>query len=269
MTLTKLENLVPKVVFGDAVASELMENIRFAPFAKVDNTLELEGAQTLKRLVRKYSGPAKDKEEGVPVDADQLSAETVDVDVKVVQKVNNITDEAIRWNQDDTLEHSYQDLAKGIADKLESDYLDVLKTATLTTEVENNAEGILDGLVVFEDEDIEDYVLFVHPKDYAKLTASLFATPAGAVQQTAIAEGRLAELVGVSNIVRSRKVEEGTAFLQKLGAVEIVYGFKPEVEYDRFGNDGRTEVIIRQAYAVHLFNDNGVVQLTFTEPAEA
>lgn len=64
-------------------------------------------------------------------------------------------------------------------------------------------------------------MLFIHPKDYTKLVKNLF-TVGGKTQETAITKGQVAEVVGVKDIVKTKRLTEGTSFLQKIGAIEII-----------------------------------------------
>ncbi|HDI0646023.1 TPA: major capsid protein, partial [Staphylococcus aureus] len=124
------------------------------------------------------------------------------------------------------------------------------------------ATGILDAIEAFNSENDEDYVLYVNPKDYNKLVKSLFKV-GGNVQDRAISKGDLVEIVGVSDIVKSKRVSENTAFLQRYGAMEIVNKKKPEA-YTDFDILKRTHLLsTNYHYSVNLKDETGVVKVTF------
>ncbi len=52
------------------------------------------------------------------------------------------------------------------------------------------------------------------------------------VGNTFLSMAQLAELLGLKDIVRTRRVAEGTSYIQKQGAVEIVYKKRPEIKAD-------------------------------------
>ena len=132
-----------------------------------------------------------------------------------------ITETAVITNVDGTLNEASRQLAMAIADKVEIDYVTELGTTKLSASVNPNASGILDAIEVFNSEDEDDYVLHVNPKDYNKLVKSLFSV-GGNVQDRAISTGDVAQIVGVSDIVKTKRIPEGTAFIQRKGAMEIV-----------------------------------------------
>lgn len=87
-------------------------------------------------------------------------------------------------------------------------------------------------------------------------------TVGGNTQEIAISKGRVAEVVGVKEIVKTKRLTEGTSFLQKFGAVEIVNKKKVEVKTD-YDILARTHVLAANAhYGINLFNDNGVVKIS-------
>src|SRR5690606_5123962 len=102
-----------------------------------------------------------------------------------------------------------------IADKMDLDYVATLRTALLSsTATAFSPSSILGAIDVFDDEDEQEYVLFINNKDYTKLVESLFNV-GGATQERAIAKADVAEVVGVTDIVRTRRLAVGEAYLQK------------------------------------------------------
>ena len=256
MTMTKAIDLVNPEVMADAIAAELENKIRFAPYARIDNTLVGRAGDTITRPRYAYIGPAEDLQEGVPMDTSKLSMTTTTVTVKEAGKAVEITETAILTNVDGTLAEANNQIGLSIADKLEIDYLTSLGETQLTFDgTATTADNIIDAIALFNDEDEEDYILFINPTDYTALYKSMV------VGNTFLSIAQLAELLGLKDIVRTRRVAEGTSYIQKQGAVEIVYKKRPEIKAD---DDilARTVVIAGNTfYTTNLYNEGGVVKL--------
>lgn len=270
MAQTKKVDLINPEVLANVVVAKLENAIRFTPYADVDNTLVGQPGDTITRPKYAYIGPAEDLQEGVAMDTEKMSMTTTQVTVKETGKAVSVTQTAVITNINGTLAEAGRQLAMSLADKVEIDYIDELKTAKLTATVPHSAAGILDAIEVFDSEDDENYVLHIHPKDYNKLVKSLFSV-GGSVQDRAITSGQVAELVGVSDIQKTKRTVEGEFFLQRKGAMEIVNKKKPEA-YTDFDILKREHILsTNYHYGVNLKDDNGVVKGSFsdgaTEPA--
>lgn len=258
---TKAKDLINPEVLADAVSGKLEKAIRFAPYARVDDTLEGQPGDTITRPRYAYIGPAEDLKEGVPMDTTKLSMTTTQVTIKEAGKAVEVTEKAIITNVNGTMDEAGNQITMSLADKMEIDYLDSLKETKLTYNgTATSPESIIDAVDVFDDEDDEDYILFVNNKDYTKLVKSLFNV-GGDTQNQALTKAQVSELVGVKDIVKTKRLDEGTSYLQKQGAVEIVYKKRPNVEDD---HDilARTFVLAgNQYYTTNLFNESGVVKI--------
>lgn len=261
---TKAQDLLNPEVLAKEVAAQLDKAIRFTPYAVTDNTLVGTPGNTITRPKYAYIGAAEDLTEGVAMDTAKLSMTTKTVTVKETGKAVEITETAIITNVDGTVAEASRQIGLAIADKIEIDYLASLETAVLkSAEAPTSASNILKAIDVLNSEDDQDLVLFINPKDYSKLVESLF-TAGGAIQNTALNSGQVAQIVGVSNIVRTKRVDEGKGFLQVTGAVEIVKKKAVSIATD-------TDILARTVvlagnmhYATNLKNDNGVVKLGVT-----
>lgn len=259
---TKASDLINPEVLADAISAELPAAIRFTPYAVTDNTLTGQPGDTITRPKYGYVGPAEDLTEGVPMDTSKMSMTTTQVTVKEAGKAIEVTEKAVITNVTGTLEEAKKQLTKAMADKVEIDYLATLGTSLLTSTLGAETPGaILDAIDVFGDEDEQSLVLFVHPKDYTKLVKNLFAV-GGSTQETAVTKAQVSELVGVKDIVKTKRLTEGTSYLQKFGAVEIVNKKKVNLETD-YDILARTHVLAANAhYTTNLRDDNGVVKIT-------
>lgn len=256
MTQTKAVDLINPEVMADAISAQLANQIRFAPYARIDTTLVGRAGDTITRPVYAYIGAADELTEGVPMDPAKLSMTTSQVTVKEAGKAVEVTETAILTNVNGTVGEAENQIALSIADKLEIDYLASLATTALkSTGTATTADAVLDAVALFNDEGEEDYILFINPKDYAKLYKVMV------VGNTFLGLSQLAELLGLKDIVRTRRVAEGTSYIQKQGAVEIVYKKRPEIKKDE-DILARTVVIAGNTfYTTNLYNEGGVVKI--------
>ncbi|MFS0776254.1 N4-gp56 family major capsid protein [Neobacillus sp. 3P2-tot-E-2] len=256
MTQTKAADLLNPEVLADIVAGKLPKAIRFAPYAKVDTTLEGVAGDTITRPVYGYVGAAEDLTEGVPMDPAKLSMTTTQVTVKEAGKAIEVTEKAIITNVAGTMDEAANQITKAMADKLDIDYLASMAATLLSHDAAPvTATAIIDAINLFGDEDEETYILFINPKDYTGLSKSLIDG------NTFLSQAQIAELVGVKEIVKTNRLVQGTAYVQKAGAVEIVYKKRPNIEKD---HDilARTFVLAgNNYYTTNLYNANGVVKI--------
>jgi hypothetical protein len=256
MVQTKAADLFNPEVLADALEGKLENAIRFAPYARVDDTLEGQPGDTITRPKYAYIGPAEDLVEGVPMDPAKLSMTTSQVTIKEAGRAVEVTEKAILTNLNGTMAEAERQILLALSDKVEIDYLAALNSTLLShNAAPTTPEAIINAIASFEDEDEENYVLFVNPVDYTELVKALI------VGNTHLTRDQIADLIGVSAIVKTRRVNAGTAFVQKQGAVEIVLKKRPNVEGD---HDilARTFVLAgNEYYTVNLFNDNGVVKV--------
>lgn len=256
MTQTKAVDLINPEVMADAIAADLEKKIRFAPYAKIDNTLVGRPGDTITRPRYAYIGPAEDLQEGVPMDPAKLSMTTTTVTVKEAGKAVEVTETAIITNVDGTMSEAGNQIGLSIADKLEIDYLASMATTALAFNgPATTAANIIDAIALFGDEDEEDYILYINPTDYTTLYKSMV------VGNTFLSIAQLAELLGLKDIVKTKRVAVGTSYIQKQGAVEICYKKKPEI---KAAEDilARTVVLAGNTfYVTNLYNEGGVVKL--------
>lgn len=253
---TKAIDLVNPEVMADAISAELENKIRFAPYARIDTTLEATAGDTITRPRYAYIGPAEDLTEGVPMDTTKLSMTTTKVTVKEAGKAVEVTETAVLTNVDGTLSEAENQLGLSMADKMEIDYLASMATTELTlAKAPTVAENIIDAIALFNDEEVGKYILFISSKDYTELSKSFIK------DNTFLKMDEIAELLGLAAIERTNRLPNGTAYVQKQGAVEIVYKKRPEIDKDK-DILGRSIVITGNTfYTTNLYNEGGVVKI--------
>lgn len=262
MTQTKLADLINPEVLADMVSFELQEKIRFSPLANVDTTLQGQPGSILKFPAFTYIGDAVDVPEGTAIPLDKLGSTSKQVEVKKAGKGVEITDEAVLSGYGDPLGEAAKQLQLAIANKVDEDIIAALKGATQTADGDiKTVAGLQAAIDIFDDEDEEPLTLLVSPADASALrtdanTNFLSATEVGANR---VVNGSIGEILGVQ-IVRSRKLAEGEAFLVKSGALKLVMKRGTQVESERNIVNKTTVVTADQHYAPYLYNDAKVVK---------
>lgn len=265
---TYLQDMVDPQVLADMISAELEDAIRFSPIANVDRTLEGRPGSTVTVPRFKYIGDAADVAEGEAIDLAKLETATEDFTIKKAGKGVEITDEAVLSGYGDPLGEAARQLRMSIANKVDNDVLDALDTTTLIYE---SGDGITFDAVdaaqgIFNDEDTEPMVLFVNPKDAGKLRKSAgndWTRPSD-LGDDILVRGVFGEVLG-AQIIRSRKVEEGTAYLVKRGALAIYLKRDVDVESDRDIIHKTTVFTADQHYGAHLFDESKAVKIVTVE----
>lgn len=267
MPTTKLANMVDPEVLAAMISAGLDNAIRFEPLAVVDRTLVGQPGSTVTVPRFKYIGDAADVAEGAAIDLALLETATEDFTIKKAGKGVELTDESVLSGYGDPIGEAGRQLILSIANKVDNDVLIALGTTSLTYE---SADGITFDAVdaaqgIFNDEDHEPMVLIANPKDVAKLRKSASGdwTRASDLGDNVLVSGAFGEVLG-AQIIRSRKVAEGTAYLVKRGALAIYMKRNVDVEDARDIVHKTTVITADQHYGAHLYDESKAVKITTT-----
>lgn len=265
MAQTRLENMVDPQVLAEMIREELPAQIRFSPLARMDNTLVGQPGSTVTVPKWKYIGDAETVAEGEAIDLTQLETDTEDFTIKKAGKGVELTDESVLSGYGDPVGEAGQQLMLSIAQKVDNDVLEALGSTTLEYE---SSDGITFDAVdeaqgIFNDEDDEPMVLIANPKDVANLRKSAGGdwTRASDLGDSILVSGVFGEVLG-AQVIRSRKVEEGTAYLVKTGALAIYLKRDADVEDDRDIVHKTTVITADQHYGAHLYDESKAVKIT-------
>ena len=263
MTQTKLADQINPQVMADMLSAELPSKLKFAPFATVDQTLVNNAGDTITIPSFVYIGEAEDVAEGEAVTPTKLTTKSKDVKVKKAVKAVELTDESMLSAHGNPVDETYTQLEKSLADKVDSDCVTALKTATLehTAGAQISYDAIVDAIDKFGEEDDEVKVLFIHPNqktiirkspEYIKGVEKAFMT------------GVIGEIAG-AQVVTSNKVPfDGTNytnFIIKEGALGIYLKRDANVEKDRDILSATDVLVANQHYVVALKNESKAVKL--------
>lgn len=275
MTQTKIEQLVNPQVMADMVSAKLPKMIKFTPLAYVERELVGQPGNTLTVPKWEYSGDAKDIEEGVAIEPDQLTTKKSTMTIKKAGKGIELTDEAVLSGFGDPIGQATHQIALAIANKVDNDLAKEAEKATQFVAEAPTTGDVLDkALAVFSDEEDAHYVAVINPEDAIALRSNtvkewLRGSEIGA---NTVVSGTFGETHGVQ-IVRSKKVTKGKGFLVKVSAVEtdtddvakygaFVINLKRDVaiETDRDILKKTTVITGDEHYGVYLYDPTKVVK---------
>ena len=224
MTQTKIAQLVNPEVMADMVSAKLPKMIKFTPLAYVERELVGQPGNTLTVPKWEYSGDAKDIEEGVAIEPDQLTTKKSTMTIKKAGKGIELTDEAVLSGLGDPIGQATHQIALAIANKVDNDLVEEAKKATqFVAEAPTTGAALDKALAVFADEEDARYVALINPEDAIALRADTAKewVRGSEIGADIVISGTFGEAHGVQ-IVRSKKVEKGKGFLVKVSAVEQI-----------------------------------------------
>lgn len=275
MTQTKIAQLVNPEVMADMVSAKLPKMIKFTPLAYVERELVGQPGNTVTVPKWEYSGDAKDIEEGVAIEPDQLTTKKSTMTIKKAGKGIELTDEAVLSGFGDPIGQATHQIALAIANKVDNDLVEEAKKATqFVAEAPTTGAALDKALAVFADEEDARYVALVNPEDAIALRADTAKewVRGSEIGANIVVSGTFGEAHGVQ-IVRSKKVEKGKGFLVKVSAVEtdtddvakygaFVINLKRDVaiETDRDILKKTTVITGDEHYGVYLYDPTKVVK---------
>ncbi|HFR3958409.1 N4-gp56 family major capsid protein [Streptococcus iners] len=275
MTQTKIADLINPQVMANHISAKLPKSLKFTPLATIERTLV--GQPGTKLTVPKftYTGAASEVAEGQAIPLNKLGTTTTEMTIKKIATGYEITDEAILSGMGDPVGEAVRQLRLAIADKMDSDIIELAKTATQhVTDAPNTLEAIQKALDIFADEEDVRYVGIFNPVDAMKLRTAagkdfLRGSELGA---QALVSGVFGEVLGVE-IVRSKKVTAGQGFIvaisarstdaeddARYGAFVINMKRDVSVETDRDILKKTTVITGDEHYGVYLYDDTKVVR---------
>lgn len=275
MTQTKLAQMVNPEVMADMISAKLPKMIKFTPLAYVERELVGQPGNTITVPKWEYSGDAKDIEEGVAIEPDQLTTKKSTMTIKKAGKGIELTDEAVLSGYGDPIGQATHQIALAIANKVDNDLIEEAKKATqFVAEAPTTGDALDKALAVFADEEDARYVALLNPEDAIALrkdTAKEWVR-GSEIGANIVVSGTFGEAHGVQ-IVRSKKVEKGKGFLVKVSAVDtdtddvakygaFVINLKRDVaiETDRDILKKTTVITGDEHYGVYLYDPSKVVK---------
>ena len=260
MAVTKLGNLIDPQVLAEYLDVKLMDAIKFAPLCNINR--DLEGRPGSKLTLPKYGfiGEADVVAEGEDIEMKELSATSVEKEVKKVAKGVTVTDEAILSAYGNPADEVAKQLLMAIAGKVDKDCAAAFREATLNVDVDAfGKDAVIDMIAKFGEDMEEDMVLVINAAHLAALRKEddFMHVMNGQV----IMNGEIGQIFG-ARVVVSNKVQANEAFLVKAGAVEIIMKRNVAVEADRNIVNKTNIFTADEHYVVYLRDESKIVKAT-------
>ncbi len=264
---TMLEDLFVPQVVADKIDKKLIGAIRFAPMAKIDDTLVGRDGDELTMPAYDYIGMAEDVAEGADIPIKKLNATTEKVKVSKIGLGVQFTDEALlSGNANDIAEEAAKQVVTAINDKLESKLINAMSTtATLTESIPANddgASGIAKALIQFGEDIDGDKVLVVPPSYYERLLNSKGWIPNTELGAEIIIRGTVGAVYGTQIVLSNRLTALNEAYILKPGALAIVMKRNTLVEFDRDKIDQTNYIIGSKIFAPYVYDKSKLIKLT-------
>lgn len=169
-TVTMTADMIVPEVMTDMVNEKIEAELKHIKYAKVDNTLQGKPGDTVKVPCWKYSGDARDVEEGEEATVDTLETDESEFTIKTATKSIGVTQESVNAGKGNPLQAAMRQVAKGLAGKMNQDTVDSVYGASRVITPKSGTlapigyGGIVGAVVQYDDEsDDVEKVMFINP----------------------------------------------------------------------------------------------------------
>lgn len=209
MAMTTMSNMINPQVMGDMIDAKIEALLKITKYAKVDTTLQGVAGDTKTVPSWNYIGDATDVAEGAEVDLTSMTAGTKTFTIKKAMKAVGITQEAVNSGLGNPIGQAEKQLAMAIAGKVDQDVLEAVLTSSISSGTGTEAisyNGIVDGVGVFDEEEMTDKVLFIAPAQVTTLRKDANFISADKYNNNVVMTGEIGMIAGV-HIVPSKKIK--------------------------------------------------------------
>lgn len=260
-------------VMGEVIGATLPAKLKFAPLAKVDNTLTKVAGDTI--VVGKYGyiGEAVKVAPGEQIPISDLSMTSQEVTVAKAGKGIKILDEDVVIRGEEVVTEGKSQLEKSILDKVDSDCLSALQTTKVIVDkstAEIDYAAIVDAKGAFGDEEEETAILFISPKQKVKLLKDPEFIRATQMGDERMIKGVIGEYGGCQVVVSKKikaKANKYENIVVKAGAIGIKLAKVTKIEEDRIAGKATSEYYATHHYVAYLKDESKCVKLITKQEA--
>lgn len=260
-TGTYSTNLFRPEVIADLIDEKLIDNIVFAPLARVDNTLEGRAGNTVTLPYYSFIGSAELVEEGTDIPIKQLNQSTKQVPIVKYGVGVQLTDEALLSGYGDPAGEASSQIVKAIADSVDKQLLASLDGDDVHVYVSDDLapSDIATALADFGEETNDPKVLICDAAFYAKCLKSDWI-PASQIAAEVKIRGALGMIYGCQVIV-SNRVAGGNFYIVKQGALALFMKRETMVETDRDIVNQSNVIVGSKLFAPYLLNAGKAIKI--------
>ena len=267
---TYLADLIDPQVLADIIDTKLVDAIRFAPLAVIDDTLVGRPGSTVDLPRYAYIGDATTVAEGADIPIVKLEEDSVPVSIHKIAKGTQITDEAVLSGYGNPREEGAKQILLSIASAMDNEMLGVLgaiASPMVYTGTKTLAQGGLEpedvnGALELFGEDVDgEKVLLCAPALHTKLRATKEWVPASEIAANMLIKGSVGECYGCQVVVSNKLKTSGNAFVVKPGALRIFMKRDTLVETARDIVNKSTIVTADKHEACYLYDASKAIKL--------
>lgn len=268
--MTTLNNLVNPEVMGALIDKKLVDAMKFAPLATIDNTLEGVPGNTITLPSFQYIGDAEVLAEASTLSLVTLNASTVSATIHKIAQGVEITDEAVLSGYGDPVGEASNQLILSLASQLDNEVLNVLASiaSTMTYNTSGSAvdpkdTDITSALELFG-EDIDGVkVALVAPAVYTQMRANTNSwVPASEVSAEIAVKGIVGEYQGCQVMVSNKLKTSKNIYIVKPGALRIFIKRNALVEFDRDITNFTNVITASQHEVAYLYDASKAIKIT-------
>ena len=283
MAVTKLENIINPQVMGDMIDAKIEAMLKITPFAKLDTSLQGVAGDTKTVPSWNYIGDAEDIAEGAEVSLTAMTAGTKTFTIKKAMKSVGITEEAVNSGLGNPIGQAEHQLAKSIAAKVDNDVLAAALTSTVISgdgTAKISYAGIVDGVTMFDEEEITDKVMFIAPEQIGTLRKDADFISADKYNNAVMMTGEIGTVAGVRIVPSKKIVEDGGIYTcpiiklepadaeteyteDELAAITIFLKKDTQTDAEWKPRTQTHEITAAKYYGVALTNESKVVLAKF------
>lgn len=255
---TKIADLINPQVLADMISAELPNAITFAPLAVVGTRLEGRAGNTLTLPKFGYIGDASEVAEGNDIPIAKMTTSETEVTIKKAGKGVELTDEAILNGYGDNVGEAKSQIVMSLANKIDNDMLDSLKTSALTASGAMTVAGLITAKAKFGEKVNQPSVLIVNSTNYVKIASEIVS-----LENTdkVLMDGVVGKVAGMQ-VAISDKLTDTEFFIVATGALGLEYKRRVLVETDR-DIISKTNVITGDVhYATYLRDESKAIKGT-------
>ena len=255
---TRIADLINPEVLADMISAELPNAITFAPLATVGTRLEGRAGNTITMPRFGYIGDAVDVAEGEDIPISKMETSETEVTVKKAGKGVELTDESILNGYGDNVGEAKSQIVMALANKMDNDMLDSLKTATLTATAAMTPAGLITAKAKFGEKVNQPAVLIVNSANYVKIATEILALE----NTDRVLLNGVVGKVGGLQVAISDKLTATEGYIVAAGALGLEYKRRVQVETDRDIVAKTTVMTGDVHYATYLRDESKAIKLT-------
>jgi N4-gp56 family major capsid protein len=267
MAVTKLANLFDPEVVGGLIEKKLVDAMKFAPLATIDNTLEGRAGDTITLPSFNYIGDAATLAEGVALTPDLLTASTATATIHKIAKGVELTDEAVLSGYGNPRNEAINQIVLSLASQTDNEVLSTLggiaSPMVYTASSTPSDTDITAALELFGEDIDGTRVALVAPSVYTAMRANTNTwIPASEMAAGIAVRGAVGEYQGCQIMVSNKLKTSGDIYIVKPGALRIFLKRGTVVETDRDILKFSTVITASKHFVTYLYDASKAIKIT-------